>query len=241
MFSVFKEYHQNNDLSDFKIPLSKEAEQKLLSLTKTQYNHLINKYPFEKELSDEEFYQLSRGVLISLLATCTDESHITNIVDCYHMYIIKMYFIFCVARGFHIDTSFCKYLDNMCDNFFKSDKIREYWTEFNNNYDDMPLWDALMKETDFANRLKKQQFKNFTTLTMVEDIKKINEDDEHLFEFFIEAINYFNIKDEKVNPLYLKYIELCETHYLPLPNFENDNENENDNDEEYKYNKVKSD
>ena len=60
----------------------------------------------------------------------------------------------------------------------------------------------------------------------LEDIKKINEDDEHLFEFFIQAINYFNIKDVKVNPLYLKYIDLCETHYLPLPNFENDNDDE---------------
>jgi hypothetical protein len=238
MFSIFKEYQQNNNLNDFQIPLSKDAEKKMLSLTKEHYKNLINKYPFQKDFTDEEFYQLSRGVLISLLATCTDESHITNVVDCYHMYIIKMYFIFCVARGFHINISFCKYLDKMCNNFFKSDKIAEYWIEFNNNYDDMPLWDALMKETDFANCLKKQQLKNFTALTMVEDIKKINEDNEHLFEFFMEAINYFNFEDENINPLYIKYIELCQTHYLPLPNFENDSDEEGENKD--KYNTVKS-
>lgn len=238
MFSVFKEYHQNNNINDFKIPLSKDAEKRMLSLTKEQYNHLVDKYPFDKDLSDEEFYQLARGVLISLLGTCTDESHIVDVVDCYHMYIIKMYFIFCVARGFHINTAFCKYLDNICDNFFKSEKITEYWREFNNNYDDMPLWDSLMKETDFANFLKKQQIKNFTTLSMVEDIKKINEDHEHLFEFFIEAIKYCNFEDVKINPLYLRYIDLCETHYLPLPNFENDSDEEDEN--KAKYNKVKS-
>ena len=234
MFSVFKEYQQNNNIDEFKIPLSKDAEQKMLALTKDHYNYLLNKYPFNKDLTEEEFYQLARGVLISLLGTCTDESHIINIVDCYHMYIIKMYFIFCVARGFHINTSFCNYLDNICNNFFQSDKISEYWNEFNNNYDDMPLWDSLMKETDFANHLKSQQFKNFTTLSMIDDIKKIKEDHEHLFEFFIEVVKYFNFESDKINPLYLKYIELCEIHYLPLPNFENDSDDEN------KYNKVSS-
>ena len=66
------------------------------------------------------------------------------------------------------------------------------------------------------------------------DIKKIKEDHEHLFEFFIEAVKYFNFESDKINPLYLKYIELCEIHYLPLPNFENDSDDEN------KYNKVSS-
>jgi hypothetical protein len=237
MFSIFKEYHQNNNTDDLKIPLSKEAEDKLLNLTKSQYNHLLEKYPFNKSLNNEEFYQLSRGILISLLATCTDESYILDIVDCYHMYIIKMYFIFCVARGFHINKSFCEYLDDICNNFFQNPKISDYWTEFNNNYDDMPLWDALMKETDFCNKIKQQELKNFDKLTLINDIKEIDEDSEHLFEFFISAIKYFNFDDEQINPLYLKYINLCEKHYLPLPNLD-EKENENKKQKKSAYNQI---
>ena len=219
MFTIFKEYYQNNNMDDFKLPLSKDAEKKMAELGKRQYQHLIEKYPFNKDLNDEEFHQLTRGILISLLATCTDETEITNIVDCYHMYIIKIYFIFCVARGFHVNNSICQKLDKICEKFCSDpEKIKEYWNEFNNNYDEMPLWDSLMKETNFADMLKKQQLKNFNILSVINDIKEIDEENEQLFEFFVEAVKYFD--DEAINPMYVKYIQLCEKHYLPLPNIQ---------------------
>ena len=59
MFSVFKEYQQNNNIDEFKIPLSKDAEQKMLALTKDHYNYLLNKYPFNKDLTEEEEHFLS--------------------------------------------------------------------------------------------------------------------------------------------------------------------------------------
>jgi hypothetical protein len=217
MFSIFKEYSQNNSLDEFKLPLSKEAVEKLTNLNKTHYSKLIEKYPFNKELNDQEFHQLARGVLISLLATCTDEDDIVNIVDCYHMYIIKIYFIFCVARGFHVNNNLCSLLNTICEKFCSDkEKMVEYWKEFNNNYDDFPMWDALMNEHNFVEVLKKQELKNYNFITVIDDIKEIEDENEDLFEFFMEPIKYFD--DEMISPMYVKYIQLCEKHYLPMPN-----------------------
>ena len=207
MFSIFKEYSQNNSLDDFKLPLSKEAIKKLTDLNKSHYSQLIEKYPFNKELNEQEFYQLARGVLISLLATCTDESEIKNIVDCYHMYIIKIYFVFL--------------LNTICEKFCSDkQKLSEYWKEFNNNYDEFPLWDALMKEYNFADVLKKQQLKNYDFMTVIDDIKAIEDENEEIFEFFMEPIKYF--ENEIISPVYVKYMEFCETHYLSMPSLDED-------------------
>jgi hypothetical protein len=212
MFSVFKEFAETDEIKIFRLPLNAELELKLDNVSVKHYNYLINKYPFNKELSNDEFHQLARGVLISILTACSPEDDIHTLFDSYHVHIVKTFFIFCVTRGFHINNDFCEYLDKIIINLINKKKQKEkLWTEFNNSFGcNMPLWDDFLNEIKFVEKLKNQDIRTLNKTDMINDIKQINEDHLDLFKFFLEPHKFIdNNNNNKVNLIYKKYVKWC--------------------------------
>ena len=221
MFSFLKDFYKSNeDIKNIKIPLTKNDEIIIFRTTTEHINFLRNKY-LDNELTDENFFEIGRSVLISLLITSTNDENIIKTLDFYHTYIANIFFLFCLAFGFHIDNEFCNYLDEILNKFAENNDFSiKCLTEFNNNYKDndndndnnsntFPLWDKIMEESKFAEEIKKRQIKLFSKEQIIKDFNELEKDNLELFNLFNEIFKYYN--NSFLNQNYLDYCSLIET------------------------------
>lgn len=221
MFSFLRDFYKTNeDFKNIKIPLSKSDEHIILKTTTEHITFLRNKYLNNlDELTDENFFEIGRSVLISLVITSTNDENISKTIDFYHTYIANIFFLFCIAFGFHIDNEFCNYLDEILTKFAENpDFCTKCLTEFNNNYKDnnnnnqnnsFPLWDKIMEETKFAEEIKKRQIKLFTKEQIIKDFNELEKENLELFNLFNEIFKYYD--NSFLNQNYLDYCYLIET------------------------------
>ena len=206
-------------IQNIKLPLTKNEEHIIFKTTKDHITFLKNKYLNEltDELTDETFFEIGRSILISLVITSTNDENISKTVDFYHNYIANIFFLFCLAFGFHIDNEFCNYLDEILTKFAENpDFCNKCLIEFNNNYKDdnnennsFPLWNKIMEETKFAKEIKKRQIKLFTKEQIIKDFNELEKENLELFNLFNEIFKYYD--NSFLNQNYLDYCYLIES------------------------------
>jgi hypothetical protein len=220
MFSFLKDFYKTNEaIKNIRIPLTNNEQHMIFKTTKEHITLLKNKYLNNSdnldELTDENFFEIGRSILISLLITSTNDENIIKTLDFYHTYIANIFLIFSIAYGFHIDNEFCNYLDEILTKFAENpDFTNKCLTEFNNNYkddndnDSFPLWNKIMEETKFAEEIKKRQIKLFTKEQIIKDFNELEKDNLELFNLFNEIFKHYD--KSFFNQNYLDYCSLIE-------------------------------
>ena len=237
MFYFIKEIIDHEEVNKFKVPYNEELEPQIIELYNKYYNYVMSKYPPNKKLSDEEFVHLSKGVFIAFLTSCLSEED-SKKIDMYHLYIIKLCYTFCVARGFHITDEYAEFLDKIMTDLVSRGLNTEIVVEFNNSLgsDDSPRCDNYINDTGFIGNLYRQDIRNLNKYIMIMDLKRFKYENIDIFKFFLMADNFVE-GNQKVNLIYKKYLKWCKKWLNPIApqdqdqNEEDNNDNNEDEDE----------
>lgn len=226
MFYFLKEIIDPEEVKEFTVPYDAELEPKMVVLYNKYYDYLMNKYPFNKKLSDEEFCHLAKGVFIAFMTGCLSEEDSKNF-DLYHLYIIKLSYTFCVARGFHVNDEYAEFLDKIMTNLVSNKLINEILIEFNNSIGpyDSPLCDKYIQDSGFIGNLYRQDIRNLNKHIMIMDLKRFQYDNMEIFKFFLLADNLIE-PNQKINLIYRKYVKWCKKWLRPVKSQEEEEEEE---------------
>jgi len=228
MFYFLKEIINPEEIKEFTVPYNAELEPKIIALYNKYYDHVTTKYPFNKKLSDEEFYHLAKGVFIAFITGCLSEED-SQKIDMYHLYIIKLSYTFCVARGFHITDEYAEFLDKIMTNLVSSGLNKEMVVEFNNSMGpyDSRLCDKYIQDSGFIGNLYRQDIRNLNKDIMIMDLKKFQYENMEIFKFFLLADNLIE-PNQKINLIYKKYVKWCKKWLRPIVPEEEDYECEDE-------------
>ena len=199
MFYFLKEIINPEEIKEFMVPYNAELETKIIALYNKYYDHVMTKYPFNKKLSDEEFKELAKGVFIAFVTSCLSEED-SKKIDMYHLYIIKLCYTFCVARGFHITDEYAEFLDKIMTNLVSSELNKEIVVEFNNSMgsDDMSICDKYINESGFIDNLYRQDIRNLNKDIIIKDLKRFKYENIEIFKFFFIPDNFSSFASGKI-------------------------------------------
>jgi hypothetical protein len=234
MFYFLKEIIDPEEVKKFTVSYNAELEVQMIELYNKYYDHVTTKYPFNKKLSDEEFKELAKGVFIAFVTSCLSEEDSKNI-DMYHLYIIKLCYTFCVARGFHITDEYAEFLDKIMTDLVSSELNKEMVVEFNNSMgsDDSPRCDKYINDNGFIENLYRQDIRNLNKDIIIKDLKRFKYENIEIFKFFFIPDNFVE-GNQKVNLIYKKYLKWCKKWLRPIvpQDEEEDNQDNQDNQED---------
>jgi hypothetical protein len=232
MFYFLKEIINPEEIKEFTVPYSAELEPKIIALYNKYYDHVTTKYPFNKKLSDEEFKELAKGVFIAFVTSCVSEED-SKKIDMYHLYIIKLCYTFCVARGFHITDEYAEFLDKIMTNLVSSELNKEMVVEFNNSLcsNDSPRCDKYINDSGFISNLYHQDIRNLNKDIIIKDLKRFKYENIEIFKFFFIPDNFVE-SNQKVNLIYKKYIKWCKKWLRPIVPEEEEEDNQDNQEDE---------
>lgn len=234
MFYFIKEIINPEEVKEFSVPHNAELEPKMIALYNKYYDYAMSKYPPNKELLDEEFFHLSKGVFMAFLSSCLSEEESKNI-DLYHLYMIKLSYTFCVARGFHVNNEFARYLDNIMTDMVSNKCIKEILNEFNNSLGpyDTPICDDYMRDIGFIGKLYHQDIRKKDKTIMIIDLKTFEYGNLDIINIFLIPNNMIE-DNQKINLFYKKYVKWCQKWLHPTKpsDYEDNEDNEDEEDSE---------
>lgn len=240
MFYLLKGIVDPDEVKLFSVPYycNTDLEPKMIKLYNKYYDYLVSKYPFNKKLSDDEFFQISKGVFIAFLAGSLSEEE-SKYINMYHLYIIKLCYTFCIAWGFHINNEYAEFLDKIMKDLETSKLNKEILNEFNNNLDlnNTPICDCYIIDNGFIGNLNRQNIRYQNKNIMIMDLKRLRYENLEILKLFLIADNFIE-PNQKINLFYRKYVKWCKKwvrQTKPQTEHKEEIECNNDNEEYEKY------